>query len=401
MTSGIWRERLPMVRISAVSRLSFMPVTLFRVAALLAWLALGVPLVLALMTPRQPAGGLWLSVPALVAWLVFLVASRGFRPEPTPTHGRSIVCLLIQTAAALAIAWLAGWFGTNVALFIVIVAQAATILPTSVVLLWIGGQTTAALAPWLLRNPLPAATAAAAYVGFQIFAVGAVRLAESERRARRQLAQVNATLKAMQSLLDETNRLGERLRISRELHDTMGHDLTALALNLEAAGHLVNGQAATHVATARSIAKRLLGEVRSVVGAIRGPSGMDFAPALAALIERVPEPRIHLLLPDNVDSLTSDPERAHVVFRCVQEIITNAVRHSAARNLHIEIRSDADGLRVTAQDDGRGTANIRPGSGLTGMRDRVERAGGRLELASQPGAGFRLSAILPSPGRPS
>jgi signal transduction histidine kinase len=79
----------------------------------------------------------------------------------------------------------------------------------------------------------------------------------------------------------------------------------------------------------------------------------------------------------------------------VQEVVTNAVRHAQAANLWVTIEAGRTGVTVHARDDGRGVDRVRPGNGLTGMRERLEQAGGRLELSSRPGEGFELTAVLP------
>jgi signal transduction histidine kinase len=83
------------------------------------------------------------------------------------------------------------------------------------------------------------------------------------------------------------------------------------------------------------------------------------------------------------------------VLRCVQEIITNAIRHAGANNLWIELSRTGNGIAIRARDDGRGTKELRPGHGLTGMRERLEQVGGRLEIETQTAKGFSVNAWLP------
>src|SRR5712691_967798 len=161
---------------------------------------------------------------------------------------------------------------------------------------------------------------------FQLFALGAARLAVSESRAREELARVNAELAATQALLAESARIGERLRISRELHDSLGHAVTALSLQLEVASHLAEGKANEHVAEAREQAKKLMADLRAAVSALREGAALDLRPALAALAESVSRPCVHLTVPEDMG--LQDAARAHALFRCVQEIVTNVVRHA-------------------------------------------------------------------------
>jgi signal transduction histidine kinase len=118
----------------------------------------------------------------------------------------------------------------------------------------------------------------------------------------------------------------------------------------------------------------------------------EVANALHILVDAVPEPRIHLRMAEDLP--ISDPLRAQTVLRCVQEIITNAVRHAHAANLWIEVSRSDSGLTITAKDDGRGAREIRPGHGLMGMRERLEAVGGHLEIQSQAARGFQISVWI-------
>src|SRR5690606_15079083 len=91
-----------------------------------------------------------------------------------------------------------------------------------------------------------------------------------------------------------------------------------------------------------------------------------------------------------------DPERAHVLLRCTQEIITNVVRHAGADNLWIRARRENGHIVMTAHDDGRGAAQLVAGNGLRGMRERLVQYGGELTIETRPQSGFRLSLTLPA-----
>jgi signal transduction histidine kinase len=123
---------------------------------------------------------------------------------------------------------------------------------------------------------------------------------------------------------------------------------------------------------------------------------VNLAEALQTLVASVPRPRIHLDIPE--DLRTPDPERAHTLLRCAQELVTNAARHSAAENLWICVRREGAALRIEARDDGRGSAGTDGGFGIRGMRERITQAGGELRVATQPGQGFEVTALLPARG---
>lgn len=230
-------------------------------------------------------------------------------------------------------------------------------------------------------------------LGLTTFPFVASLLALKQVRARGELRRVNSELLATQSLLTENTRIAERVRISRDLHDLVGHHLTALSLNLEVASHLAEGKAKEHVEQAGSIARLLLSDVREVVSDMRRDDRVDLREALATLAEGVPELDIQLEIPDGM--ATTDPCRAQLLLRCAQEVITNTVRHADATCLRICLTSGPDGLVLRARDNGRGAPDLHPGNGINGMRERLREMGGRLDIATRPGAGFQIKAWLP------
>ena len=124
---------------------------------------------------------------------------------------------------------------------------------------------------------------------------------------------------------------------------------------------------------------------------------VNLAAALHTLIEGVPKPIIHLDLP--AEEVMAAPQRAQVLLRCVQEMITNSVRHARARNMWIRLSMTREGFAMSARDDGIGTRTIVAGNGLNGMSERLKQLGGKLEIESEPGEGFALHAWLPTEAR--
>jgi signal transduction histidine kinase len=233
------------------------------------------------------------------------------------------------------------------------------------------------------------------YFGFSGFTFVTSLVARQQADSREEQRRLNSELRATRTLLTESSRIGERMRISRELHDLVGHHLTALSLNLEVASHLVSGNAQEHVRQAQSVAKLLLSDVREVVSQLREDDAIDLTEALRTLIEGVPGLDIHLDLPERF--AVDDPQRAQVLLRCAQEIITNTVRHANARNLWLKFeRTGANELAIHAHDDGRGTGALLQGNGLTGMRERLAQIGGRLDITTARDQGFALDAWVPA-----
>ncbi len=244
------------------------------------------------------------------------------------------------------------------------------------------------------RTIADASLTAGLFLGMSLFAFMGSVAAVWQQESRDELRKVNSELRATQALLTENTRIAERVRIARELHDLVGHHLTALTLNLEVATHLVEGKALEHVQQAHSLAKLLLADVREVVSDMRQDDKVDLTQALRTLVEGVPQPRIHLDLPSNL--VMTDPQRAQLLLRCAQEIITNSVRHARARNLWIRLSTGSEGVAMSARDDGRGVASVQAGNGLRGMKERLAQLGGKLEVESGQGKGFTLHAWLPT-----
>src|SRR5690606_23580437 len=119
----------------------------------------------------------------------------------------------------------------------------------------------------------------------------------------------------------------------------------------------------------------------------------DLTAALHSLVEGVPSLDVKLELPEHFG--VDDPERAQVVLRCTQEIITNAVRHAGATTLWLALRRADGAITIHARDDGRGTDQLVAGNGLRGMRERLAAFGGRVEVLTARGQGFSLDLHLP------
>lgn len=301
----------------------------------------------------------------------------------------------LMTAAALACTWFTGG-GLGGILLMVVASLLPWVLKPKFGISWMTIQSVL-VTLLLLRNPDINAPIAilfgATFVGLGFFAFIASLATQELSGARDELRRVNSELRATQSLLTENTRVAERVRIARELHDLVGHHLTALTLNLEVATHLIEGKALEHVHQARSVARLLLSDVREVVGEMRSSDGVNLAAALQKLVEGVPQPAIHLHIPEGFG--VTDPQRAQVLLRCAQEIITNCVRHAQAQNLWLELEIRSSALHLNAKDDGQGMQQARIGNGLNGMRERLRQLGGGLELDTAKGHGFALHAHLP------
>jgi signal transduction histidine kinase len=229
---------------------------------------------------------------------------------------------------------------------------------------------------------------------FQLFAMVTSWYAHTAQLSRDDLAAVNADLLATRSLLDESVRDSERLRLSRELHDVAGHKLTALKLNLRALQRQAALADNAQLELCAQLADELLGDIRGVVQQMRLHDGVDLRELITRLAAPFPKPRLHLEM--DAGLRVRSLEQAEAVLRTVQEALTNAARHGGADNLWLSVHRDGQQLRLELRDDGRGsTGELRFGNGLTGMRERLEAIGGGVNASRADGGGVKLSAWLP------
>ena len=304
--------------------------------------------------------------------------------------------LLVLTACAIGVGFFSG-SGLGSALLMVMAGLLPWLLPLRVGVAWLVVGNLAIIPVFVEALEFPiliAVMQSLLYMGFSSFVFVTALVAKQQAQARDEQGRLNSELRATRLLLAESARVNERTRISRELHDLLGHHLTALSLNLEVAGHLSEGRAKEHVQQAHTLARLLLTDVREAVSQLREGGSIDLAVALRPLAENVPSLDIHM---DIQAPLTmDDPERAHVLLRCTQEIITNAVRHAGARNLWIAASRTDGCITMSARDDGRGTDQLVAGHGLRGMRERLQQHGGDLRIETRPQAGFSLELTLPA-----
>lgn len=380
---------------------------LLRYAGLFTWGVIGLPLLMLSMQPVEYAGLSGGEEPVFSArigweaWLAYATFGFSYAWLTRDLGGRRVTVLdytllVWLTGSAIALSYFSG-SGLGSILLMVVACVLPWLLPLAVGLAWLVLSELVVIpvyVRWLDMSWPEAVMQSVLYVGFTGFVFVTSLVARQQAQARDEQRRLNAELRATRALLAESVRVNERTRISRELHDLLGHHLTALSLNLEVASHLTSGQAHEHVGQAHTLARLLLSDVREAVSRIRDNDSIDMAATLLPLAEHVPGLRIDMALPKPF--LMTDPERAHVLLRCTQEIITNAVRHAQAQGLRLRFELAGGAVRLHARDDGRGTDPAAcSGNGLRGMRERLAAYGGELEVETAPGEGFALCIRLP------
>src|SRR5229473_1229481 len=211
---------------------------LLRLAGFLIWSLAGLPLFARLVQVpellHQPRYWLWLTCFFVFGATFGLTRWNVSSPQG---HRLQLASLVVQAVTALVMIVLV-CTGHEGALLVLVAAQLGWFMSLRRALLWVTIQAILMGAILTLGWPLHTTLSLmATYVGFQVLALFSCFLAASEASARDELARANSELRATGELLANTSRLAERERISRELHDTLGHHLTALSLNLEVANH--------------------------------------------------------------------------------------------------------------------------------------------------------------------
>jgi two-component system sensor histidine kinase UhpB len=194
----------------------------------------------------------------------------------------------------------------------------------------------------------------------------------------------------------------ERLRVARELHDEIGQLLTGVLLRLTSIQAHVPAGARGELESAREDVRRSMDEVRTIAQQLRPPvletlglpSALD---ALADDVERQGAIHIERDLDERVTDLPDELEV--VVYRIAQESLTNVVRHAGTPRASLRLGRDAQAVVLEVADPGAGfdPAAGATTAGLTGMRERALLTGGRLTVASRPGAGTRVRLTVPHP----
>jgi signal transduction histidine kinase len=298
------------------------------------------------------------------------------------------------------------WIALVVAFFTAVQARQRAAAIASLVI----GYAASVWPPWLIGTRGHASTGFA--VGLAIFLLFLLAVAEVIRaRGQRTAALEHSRQEELRRRAGE-----ERMRIARDLHDVVAHNISVINVQANTALHLMDRQpdrARSALATINEVSGQALVELRSVLGVLRAvDEGAPRAPApglarlgdladtaaAAGLAVRVEESGQGVPLPADVDL---------AAYRIVQEALTNSARHSGGTNATIRIAYGEEALVVEVHDDGvlrppggpsrppRGT-----GSGIAGMTERAAALGGTLQARPRPGGGFAVRARLPLPGAP-
>jgi signal transduction histidine kinase len=244
-----------------------------------------------------------------------------------------------------------------------------------------------------LRNGLGTLAAAA-------FTAVVTELLRREQQARAELAEANLRLRNYAAQAEELATTQERNRLARDIHDGLGHHLTVIQMQVQAARAVLGSDPARAdavLAKAQQQSSEALTEVRRSGATLREPRAVPpLGDALKALAEDASASGVptELHVTGTVRPLGVDAEES--LFRAAQEGLTNVRKHAAAGSARLVLTYRTDGtVRLEVCDDGRGATVAADGFGLIGLRERAERLGGTVDIESAPGGGTTLRVEVP------
>jgi signal transduction histidine kinase len=262
---------------------------------------------------------------------------------------------------------------------------------------------------WLLAADLQPLDAA----GWVFFRIGTVIMAAAVGEVLRMARVVAVQARARADWAERTREQealrrvdAERLRIAREVHDTVAHAIAVINVQAGVTAHVLDRrpqQARETLVTIAQTSARALGELRAILGVLRDPDDGDApAPGLRRVEELAGMARQAGL---DVEVEVGAPPRElpsavdQAAYRIVQEAITNVIRHAGRARVLVSVSYGPGGLELRVADDGRGPSGDADGAGrgIVGMRERAGLLGGELTAGPRPGGGYQVRARLPLP----
>lgn len=241
--------------------------------------------------------------------------------------------------------------------------------------------------------------------GFLFFGLGTIiwKVLDTQRKMQELIEENEKQRQVLEQYAKQVEKitlLEERNRLSRELHDTVGHTLTSVIVGLDAVSYLIREEpeeALQNVTQLKSISREGLEEVRRQIHHI---SPLKEEDSISNQLKRIADEfslstGTKIKLEVNGTDTSVHPQVSIILVRCLQESLTNAVRHGKADHIDVRFVSEPHQLTLTIQDNGSGMDDVVYGFGLSSMRERIETFQGTLEIESIKGNGTTVVCQLP------
>jgi signal transduction histidine kinase len=220
-------------------------------------------------------------------------------------------------------------------------------------------------------------------------------------KSHHELSDVHEQLRSNSRQVEELTVIRERNQIAREIHDTVGHKMTALIVQLQLAREMMNidlEKSRETIQKCEGLTREALEEIRTSVRTLRDDDGMNttFLATLQNVLKEFAQmTEIQVSLDITGDATNTTTSIQPTIIRAIQESLTNSKRHGNASKYQINIDCRPDSIELTIDDNGTGVTKVEPSFGLINMRERVMEHGGSIQFESTIGEGFRVKVVLP------
>ncbi|MBI9050166.1 MAG: sensor histidine kinase [Anaerolineaceae bacterium] len=343
--------------------------------------------------------------------LVLFAVLFGISPKMESPNWQKHLYLIVQSVLVCGLMTMQPTWSVFPILFFILSSHAMMIFQQKIGYIWVGLFTLFTAIIFVvfegsLEGFLSVLPFSAGYWFFAAFATTLTVAEQARKESQTLLVALQLAHQQLQEYAAQVEELAvseERNRLSREMHDTLGHRLTVAAVTLEGAQRLIPVEptrATGMVSTVREEVREALRELRRTVATLREPLQTDIAlshalPRLTEAFENATDLHVHLTCPE----IEFDLPNTHrlTLYRAVQEALTNVQRYAQAKNVWINIEYEQNQIVLLIHDDGVGFAetDAKTGFGLRGLQERVLQLNGELDIVSKPGEGVKLRIALP------
>ncbi len=238
------------------------------------------------------------------------------------------------------------------------------------------------------------------FIAAIVFVAVFTQMTVSEQKARAELAEAHSKLREYAVQVEELAIAEERNRLAREIHDGLGHYLTAVNIQIKAALAMSEQEPALTqdaLKKAQTLTQEALADVRRSISSLRQDpaTGMPLTETLGRLLEDTRASGVEASFRTNGSPRPLSSQVEFTLFRIGQEGLTNVRKHAQANRVELCLEYLDRSVRFSIQDDGVGASQTGAGFGLMGLRERLELLGGQLTFSTSPGKGFLLQADIP------
>jgi signal transduction histidine kinase len=342
-------------------------------------------------------------------WLIYivgviafaLIADRGTQGRDTPSW-QAVTALTTEGILVVGLTLLSDYFFMTAMLSFISVAIAEGMLPRRSALIHHALLLLALIVVFVLGSDVSTALQIGLGLpaGF-VFIIAFTQLAQRERQARQQLEAANIQLTEYAAQVEQLATMRERNRLAREVHDSLGHYLTVINVQLEVVTKLLEAnpsKALEAAKRAKELASEGLSEVRRSVAALR-PSPIEDRPlpeALQGLADTAREAGLVVTFEQDGRLRALSPEVETVIYRATQEALTNIRKHAHASSAHIRLAYAPTTVQLCIRDNGVGRHHDEDNVGLAALRERTAALNGTVVAENHPAGGFQIEVTLPT-----